>query len=410
MPRSDRRRACTGVLAALTVLLAGCGTISGRAEPQLDVGAYDTRPLAVPPDNDNGYSRLVESARLSDVVINPGSLQTGLTDFSTAPVPTPNLTVGILADSVRPALLADGMLAGFSFGGLDHPDAQGEPQIGVSTALRITILRMRDATAARAAAADIDTDDFAVNPDNRSIGIPNYPDAHAHWRPQVPTMAATVAHGAFVVTLFIAHPTPDSTAMADLAAATFAAQLGRLDAFVPTPADTLTSLPLDRDGILQRTLPVAPRKWPYPSAYQQAIGKVAGWGGYRRSTGLVYGEPVADGWLNPPGEGDSIPVERLAIVDWDDLIRLPDAVSATKALRKLRARLVGAGYDAVSPPPGVPDAGCYRNAAVTTDAQRELGYVCWVMDGRYVANVHGADETAVHQKAAAQYALLVNSE
>ncbi|GAB2514645.1 hypothetical protein GCM10027167_16500 [Nocardia heshunensis] len=404
-----------GALTCVAALVAGCGTISGRAEPHapalgaLDVGAYDTHPLSVPADDDTGYSRLVESARLSDVVVNPGTLQSGLTDFSFALVPSPNQTVGILADAVRPALTADGLLAGFSFGGLDRPDVQGDPQIGVSTALRITMLRMRDAAAARAAAAEIDSDDFAVNADNRSLPVPNHPDAHAHWRPGVPTMAATVAHGDFVVTLFIAHPTPDSQAMSDLAAAALTAQLGHLDIFVPTPAATLTALSLDRDGMLARTLPSASRKWPYPSAVQDAVGKVAGWGGFRRSSGLVYGPPIADAWLNQAGEGESIPVERLAIVDRDDMIRLPDSGAATKALHKLLARLAAAQFESVSAPPGVPDAGCFRNPAQIPEAQRELRYTCYVLDGRYVANVHGADETTVHQKAAAQYALLVNS-
>ncbi|MTE13278.1 DUF7373 family lipoprotein [Nocardia aurantiaca] len=402
-------------LVSVAVLVSAC-TIAGAprvATPELrtlDLGGYSGSPLTAPPDAGETYGRLMESVRMAEAVVSPRAVDPALSRISAIPVPSPTEAVGILADATRSTLTAHGMLAGFSIGGTDDPtgmpkiDATGIPESGPIRSVRITVLRMRDNMAAIDAAREIDAFDFAVNRDNVTVRFPDYFATYGHWRPSVPTMAATLAHGPYVVSLFITNQTTDRAAMRALATATFDAELPRLDAFTPTTPEALSALPLDPGGMLARLLPAEPGQWPYPRLFQDEYQLIAGWGGPRRATGVVYGPIVADLRINRPGDTARIPVEAVAIADSAQLLRFPDAVAARQALRRLSEP--GATRSLAAPPDGVPDAVCLRGFGVNSQAG-DHDYTCLVLDGRYLALVSGPTEQAVHRMAAAQYAVLV---
>ncbi|MFJ9365534.1 hypothetical protein ACIRRA_14095 [Nocardia sp. NPDC101769] len=395
-------------MVSVAVLVSACA-IAGAPRPMtpelgsLDLGGYSGRPLSAPRDAGEAYGRLQESVRMADAVVAPRTFDPALSRTSAIPVPTPADAVGILADATRETLAAHGMLAGFSIGGTD--DASGIPRIGTSRSVRITVLRMRDNMTAIDAAEQIDSRDFAVNRDNVVVPFTEYFATHGHWRTYEPTLAATLAHGPYVVTLYVTNPTTDRAALQALAEKAFDAELPRLDAFVPTPVEALAALPLDPDGMLSRLLPAAPGQWPYPELFQDEHGLIAGWGGYRRATGIAYGPVAADPWINRPGDAVRIPVEGIAVTDHARLLRFPDAVAARHALTRLSEPTANGA--AVRAPDGVPDAVCLRDPDPDPRVP-DRQYSCLVLDGRYLALVSGATEEKVHRMAVAQYALLVS--
>ncbi|MVU76155.1 hypothetical protein GPX89_02740 [Nocardia sp. ET3-3] len=407
MRRSDptvrRAHAARVPVFSIALLVSAC-TIAGvprPAPPQLgglDLGGYSGRPLAAASDTGETYSALLESARMSDAVVSPRAIDPALRTISAVPVPTPAAAVGILADVNADTLARYGMLAGFSIGGTD---AESEPPvIGASRSVRLTVLRVRDNTAAIDAARQIDAADFAVNRDNVEVPFPEYFATYGHWRPYVPTMAATLAHGPFVVTLFVTAATTDHDALRSLVTAAFDAELPRLDAFTPTPADQVPALPLDPTGLLSRVLPSDPGKWPYPELFVNDGGRIAGWGGKRSATGVVYGPVEAAVALDL---AESTP-EAMAVGDSGRLLRFSDAVAAHRAL----SRFTAVNRSEASPPSGVPDADCQQDR-VEESQGGQRAVVCEVQYGRYLAFVYGPDQSAAHRRAAAQYAVLVDA-
>ncbi|MFE3102433.1 DUF7373 family lipoprotein [Nocardia tengchongensis] len=404
-PMNRRRHAGRIPLVSIAVLVSACAVagVPRAATPELralDLGGYSGRPLAVPRDTGETYARLLESVRMADAVISPRAVDPTLTRLSAIPVPSPTDAVGILAEATRPTLTAHGMLAGFSIGGTD--DSSGRPKEGAATGLRITVLRMRDPMAAIDTAREIDASDAAVNRDNVTVPFPEYIATHGHWRPYVPTMAVTLAHGPYVVSLYIFNPTSDSAAMKALATRAFDAELPRLDSFTATEPEALPALTLDPDGMLSRLLPAQPGRWPYPTLFQDEYGLIAGWGGARRATGVVYGPVVADLLINRPG-APGLPIQAVAVTDSARLLRFPDAGAARQALHRLAEPTATRTVE--SAPEGVPDAVCLRDS----EAAAPNEYTCLVLDGRYLASVSGPTEPAVHHMAAAQYAVLVTA-
>ncbi|MFE3190506.1 hypothetical protein ACFXHA_15935 [Nocardia sp. NPDC059240] len=400
--RLHRTRPGQASCLAVAVLASACA-IAGTPRPTqpdlggLDLTGYGGQALSAPADTT--YGGLLESARMSEAMVSPGAIDPALRTVAAAPVPAPAAAVGILADATVGDLARYGMLAGFSIGGTDADS--GPPQPGTSRSVRLTVLRMHDETAAIDAARRIDADDAAVNRDNVDIPFPEYFATYGHWRPYVASMAATLAHGPFVVTLYITAASTDRTALRAMATATFDAELPRLDAFAPTPAEALSALPLDPAGMLSRILPADPGKWPYPEVFVHDDSRIAGWGGQRDATGVVYGPVEAAAWS---GFADAAP-ETMAVAGSTHLLRFSDAVAARKAL--LRRKAATQSQFAASPP-GIPDALCLADRAVEANGDAQA-VTCLVLHGRYLAVVYGPDETTAHRKASAQYALLVRA-
>ncbi|MGW4247888.1 DUF7373 family lipoprotein [Nocardia sp. NPDC004722] len=401
--RLRRTRSGQASCLAVAVLASACA-IAGtpHATPPdllgLDLTGYGDRPLSAPADT--AYGGLLESARMSEAVVSPSAIDPALRTVAAAPVPAPASAVGILADATVGDLARYGMLAGFSIGGTDTDS--GPPQPGASRAVRLTVLRMRDETAAIDAARRIDADDAAVNRDNVDVPFPEYFATYGHWRPYVASMAATLAHGPFVVTLYLTAATTDRAALRAMATTAFDTELPRLDAFAATPAESLPTLPLDPAGMLGRTLPADPGKWPYPQVFVHDDSRIAGWGGQRDATGVVYGPVEAAAWS---GFTDAAP-EAMAVAGSTHLLRFSDAVAARKALRQRRAATLP--QFAAAPPPGLPDALCLADRVAVSNGDAQA-VVCLVLHGRYLAVVYGPEETTAHRKASAQYALLVRA-
>ncbi|MGW5383640.1 DUF7373 family lipoprotein [Nocardia sp. NPDC003963] len=315
MRRSDHRPVAVLVALLAIVALSGCSVFGDRNPAAgLDTGTFGTDPLTAPADTGERYGHIIESARLAEAVVLPSSVDADLLDKPPSLLPKPQHTRGTLAAVAQPILEQQGMLAGFSAFGVGRCRQQC-PAPDSAKSLRITLLSMRDAGAAEAAAQQIEAADFAVNRDNARVTIPDHPAALSHWRPTVPTLGVVVARRSFVITLFVTHPTTDLDALKKSAATALAAQLDLVDHFQPTEADALATLAFDRDDLLGRMVPTERGRWPYPAVTGFGLSAAeAGDGLLFEGSGIVYGTRGAQHWLGPIS-GPTPDVELMAIVD-----------------------------------------------------------------------------------------------
>lgn len=393
----------TGLIWGLPRTVPGTPTTADIALSTLDFGDLDAEPLPEPRNDKDRYSRIIESVRMAEAVVDPREIDPILIPDLPAPLPKPTDTTGILAEVAKPILTKYGMLAGYSILGDGTCRSGGCSTIKRPWSVQATVLRLPDETAARAAASEIEAADFAVNPANVAVRLPEYPAAQGHWRPTVPTLGTILAHGPFIVTLFVSYATPDLGELTRLASKTLAAELPKLDAFAPTPVSELPNLRFDTDGMLRRMVPSTRGTWPYPYITKIQGDYVAGAGLSLEASGVVYGPTGTMHWLAGAAENAGITdadIESVAQIDRRWLIRTRNAITA----RRLAAEesVVTADQSPMAAP-RVPDAKCLRREAIVPV------YYCVVQVDRYVAVVTAIDEKSAHQIAAAQYALLVRN-
>ncbi|MFG1798349.1 hypothetical protein [Nocardia sp. NPDC049149] len=408
--RTRALRAVVVLAAALTVL-SGC-VRSGEPAPHrldlatLDVGAHSVDPLLPPRTSTDKYGRVLESVRMGEAVLDPAEVDPALTKGDanrTTPLPTPLKAAGILAEPVRAVLESHRMLAGFAVGGSDVDFGNQRPAIGTARLLTVVLLRFPDELAAQLTARQMNATDAAVSPDNVPVRIAEYPAAFLHWRPTVPTMAATIAHGPFVVNVLVGHTAPDQAVLTGLVRKAFDVQLPRLRAFQATAPDRFDDLPLDREGMLSRLLPYGAGHWSYPTVFTSDVDQNAGWSSTIRVSGIVFG-PRATRLLKHHGFKE--PIELVAMNGHNLLERFPDAVRARRVFtEEMRAQNPAT---AIATPAGVPDVYCENG--ITTQPENPFQVRCHVLYGRYTAAVVGLNPKDAHQRIAAQYALLVHGE
>ncbi|MGW4772248.1 DUF7373 family lipoprotein [Nocardia sp. NPDC004278] len=416
MRRCDRVRKVRAALASTVAVLAlatGC-TAHGQPMPQrpdlgsLDIGGYSLEPLREPAVDNERFGRVMESMRLGEVMADPSEADSTLTfplsGFTAVPLPTSAKAGAYLAAPVRPVLEKWGMLAGFAVGRIDK-EVELTPVVGTARLLTVLVLRFPDPTAAQRAAEEIDSVDASVSPENVSVTIPEYPAAHGHWRPNVPTIAVSLAHESFVVTLLGGHTAADLNALTMLARKAFDAQLPRLRGFALTPREQLAALPLDRDGMVARMVPKAPGRWPFPAVAFGTEQENAGWNSAPQASGVVYGTHAT---LLYRGVGKPNPPELMAFNGLEGLMRFPDVAAARKSFAKAQDGVDKNGRRSIPGPTGVPDVACAKDPGELT--ARPFVYSCTVLYGRYVAVLFGRDLRDFQQRVAAQYGLLVNSE
>jgi hypothetical protein len=103
-------------------------------------------------------------------------------------------------------------------------------------------------------------------------------------------------------------------------------------------------------------------------------------------------------------------IDRCAVTEEGSLLRAKDEAAAKTYLPKIAESLRSEYIDHdVAPPDGLPNARCFeeKQAIWADNANGRFG--CLVSYGRYIGEVFSNEETDVRQRAAAQYAILVNS-
>lgn len=408
-PRSVSRRAPVPLALLLAVILGfatGC-TIPGSAVPaypdpaSMDSGAYSVEPLREPPGAEK-YGRVVESARLAEVMVDPAEIEATLAftvnAYGVLPLPTAAKAGALLGESAGAVLRREGMLAGCAVAGTDA--AGGSPAVGAARVVSVAVLRLPDADAAQRAARDMNAADRVAG--SVPVFIPGHAAAQAHWRPGVPTLSATVARDAYVISVLAGHTAADLTALSAVAQKAMTLQISRLTAFAPTPADRIASLPLDREGMIRRLVPGAPDRWPYPAVVVAPTVPTAVWDARIIASGVVYGSRAAA--LLQGVRSARRPIEAIALNTSNVLTRYSNAADARGAFGDaVRAAALNETAVTVPGPEGMPDVLCLddpTNAAIR--------YTCRLLVGRYVAVVNNRELATLRQRVVAQYGLLVS--
>ncbi|MFC3964601.1 DUF7373 family lipoprotein [Nocardia jiangsuensis] len=389
-------------LSTMTVagLLAGCSIpgapVAGEPDVRkLEVGKYevDRHSYDVSPA---GHGAVLEGIRMADAVVPSIDIDPSLSHGRTSSVlTTVDDTIGLLADVSRPVLENRKFLTGYVAAGADRADPKGETlPVSDATAVTTVVLRFPDQGAAAAAAKELEDADINVAPENQKLSSTKFSDAYLHWRPGVPSVGAFLAHGEFVISLYVQRPKADSADLVSWVDKALTAEVPVLDSFRPTPTAEFDDLPVDPEGMLARVV-VESRADRTPDPQRFAVY------GPGRMLQAADDQAARQQLIQETG------LDSSAVVDNTLLHRLRD----TDAARTFMTGLIdsaGAEYDPIGAPNDVPGAKCLRlNAA--GDRETEYAFSCFVTYKRYVAVVSSDLEPDVRQKVAAQYALLANS-
>ncbi|WP_158675651.1 DUF7373 family lipoprotein [Nocardia stercoris] len=394
------RAASVAVILATALSATSCGThTAGTARPAepdvrtLDVGQYSTDPLDLRSTYYPTYldAKELAVARLADQVLTGEEIDPKLKFGLGSKAVTEGYDT-----SVDPAALDDnGLMFGFASAATDRESDRygGTPHDGLGATL--LVMQFPTADNAATAAAQIDERGFAGAAGSQHLQLADYPAAHSYWNPDTPTLHSTVAHGQYVVSLVVQQPTADPAALTRMAATAYAAQLPKLDALAPLTPEQILRLPFDPDRMLLRTL--NPDGFTIPSFTDRISGEPAG---------LLHQSRDRDYWQHLLArEG----VDRFALTSLQTraiLLRSRDSASADR----LAEEIVHHGYPGdTAPPPGVPTAKCGEKKPDDDDYHTKR-FRCTVSYRQYVAWLDSDQLQDVHQQAAAQYALLANSQ
>ncbi|MGV9663593.1 DUF7373 family lipoprotein [Nocardia niigatensis] len=436
MKRLDARRGCGRtvlgavsfvVAAAVTApALAGCASeVSGTAAAaevdvrQLPVGNYPTDPLDVRMtyrhSSGEGYAMAI--ARLADNMVIGADVDPSFShNLLSKSLTSASSSYAMLADPVRTVLEASNMVYGYSTASSTKPLGKSggfslsgnfQPFGGAdvdptASSFNLTVIQFPDQQSAQTAGRDMEAADFNVAPDqNVHVTLTGNPAAIAHWRPGVPSLAAVLTDGPYVVDLFVQQPTADFDGLRGLADKILAAQLPMLDRAPALSAKDIYRLDYDPDDMLRRTL--HPSSLINPNPDTEITHTARGYLHY------VDDQTTWKPLLDNNG------VDRVSEADKGSLLfRARDPKSAAA---------VWAAITALTPTPAeapakVPDVACADNRdAAANNSNKDYHswntadkYICTVRYDRYVARVASNQLIDAQQKAAAQYALLANSQ
>ena len=377
-------------------------TASGVDLSSLDVGKYSTQSRNLPAITTEEEGRFLAAFRLAESVLIPYDFDQDLTDTLGVAAPDPKIAATLISGNstpvVQPVLEQYGMTTSYTmFGGTPRPAAPGT----ITKSLRVMVTAYPNQDAATKAAAAMDDADFAQNPNNQRQAIPGYPEAHAHYDPADSSMAATMARGYFAISInygeggvykrigYFDELAQNVQHVLDL-------QMPLLLGVEPIFDIVVTQQRPDPDGMLRRA---------FVAGAQPAISANYGTVGPRAVVTCESSTLLKAGLFTDAG------VDRCSRTPDGQLYRTRDDNAAAGLLSKLIDinRETRIDHD-VAPPAGLlNETRCYEQKESFWKGHPNFRFVCLVTFGRYVAFVSSGDENDVRQRAAAQYAILVNS-
>ncbi|NKX90513.1 DUF7373 family lipoprotein [Nocardia coubleae] len=412
---------------ALTVLaVSACGqTVSGAPGAaeidvrKLDVGKYPTAPL------DDYYSpaysvrrgNSLAATRLSDHVVIGNDIDPKLRyGTSIQEVNEPDDVTQSMAAPSKAVAERNKMQFGFVSGSSDFRPVAFEQVPPTATLVTVTVLQFPSMDAAATAAREFEAVDFDVNPaENQRVPIGKFPAAHAHWRPGTPTIGSTIAHGHYTVSAFVSTSSPDLALLTSLVEKTYAAQLPKLDALPPLSPEQVLRSELDPEGMKRRVL--NPIKLGVPSVGGLATNTLQGFLHFQTdreeakrfySVGNIEYVTMGQAYsantysYNSEGIAQSFGTGASLLLDGAMVFRSRDEESAKALWGALAAE-----PDPAMAPPGVPDSKCAEEPKPYSTTKY---FLCIVRYRNYVGHVWSTQIQDSQQRAAAQYAVLANSQ
>ncbi|ORA93035.1 hypothetical protein BST27_29180 [Mycobacterium intermedium] len=366
---------------------------------KLDVGNYNTKPRPLPGPTTTEQGKFLEAYRLAEGVVNPYDVDPVLDHVYGSATPDPATAATTIAGTgtplTQPVLEKYGMISAYIVQGVSKR-IQDFAREKFGDVLLVMVTSFPNDDAAAKAAAEMDAVDFAVNSENRPAQIPGYAKAKAHYRPGSPSIGATMPSGRMVVSVIVRSDENDNVAfLTQRVKRTLDLQTPLLDKVIPSVAIGVTTLPLDPDRMLSRLF--VPAEQPQVSSTFGSMGPHA--------AGFCADSPV-----RKEGLFEQADVDRCAFSTEGQLLRARDEASAKALLPKL-IEAVRAEYidHDVAPPEALSDARCVEQKAEIVADNANARFVCFVSFGRYIGSVWSNEEKDAQQRAAAQYAILVNS-
>ncbi len=398
-------------IASLTLTSSGCGSTApgtptaGEMDVRtLAVGKYPTIPVDFLDEYSPNYNdgKTLAALRLADTLILGTDIDPKLKYGHWDAIERPPLANSV-SKQVQPVLEANNMLYGFGTASSDNTgytifalapgdEALADIQRGLKpTYFGLTVFQFPNADAAAKAASDIENADFDVDQAaNQRVSIEKYPDAHSHWRPGIPTMLTTVARGSYVIHLLTGSAEPELPQLTVLAEKILDAQLPKLDELSPLSPMEILMLSNDPDQILRRAL--NPEQLNLPDSDHYATLGMQGFFHTRRDQAerrAMYEKVGAD---------------RFGIVWGTQVIRTRDAEGAESLTSTV---LDGPNTTPADPPPNLPISKCVENKETSLTLKR---FSCAVAYRQYVEIVQSHQLGDAHQRAAATYAVMANSQ
>jgi hypothetical protein len=404
-------------VAVSAVLVAGCGGTGGKpaassSSPSpsvewsiLDTGSYSKLPRKLGQVASEEEGRMAEAQRMSEAVADPSTLDPSLVvEADRGPLISPSDVARVIALSqnpvVEPVLKKYGMIcAHFAIArNVKISSDPGARAVDVKTIL-IMLVRFPDEAAAGNAAVEMDAVDFAVSPQNVPVPITKYPQAHGHWRPSHPSMASTLAHGPFVISVEAQNPTLNLQTLTGMVEKTFDAEFALLDRFQPTPVNQIGTLPKDPDKLLGRLVDLTPGTEPSLSPRFGSMGA-------NGASSLQNEREMKDRVYEKAGV-DRVAYWAVEKQGFAEIIRARDRDAASTLMDQEISASEKLDHP-IDGPQGLPDAKCFERKKDAYKEEPSGRFACYLRYDRYEAYVTSADEADVRQRTAAQYALLVN--
>ncbi|MFE6862768.1 hypothetical protein [Nocardia sp. NPDC057668] len=408
---------------ALTAALAACSSeTGGTAIPGeidirlLSVGKYGTDPLEYRDtyEHNAAYGRSLALGRLADSVVIGADVDPKFTNsFEPRAITQPALTQFLLVSAAKSILEANGMILGFMAASSTHPPTDGRTWDGSdifspfgigktnrpeATSFSIMVLQFPDEQRAKTAAEQVEQADFDIAADqNARVTIDGYPNAKAHWRPGVASMAATMASGQYFINVYAQQPNPDAAELQKLLQRIFTAQLALLNQSPPLSARDSLHQDYDPQSMLRRTLNES--GYAIPDAESHITRLPRGW--------LHYAADQRT-WKTLLDDNGVDRISTAAAL----LLRARDSEAAVTLWAAINEQLP----KTVDPPANTRDVVCKENP----QPERSNGvhpawydngrFYCNIRYDRYVARVASSQLADAQQRAAAQYALLAKSQ
>ncbi|MFE3618306.1 hypothetical protein ACFXOT_39570 [Streptomyces anulatus] len=321
-----------------------------------------------------------------------------------------------MAEPNREVAERNKMQFGFISGSSDTEPVAFQKAPPTATLVTVTVLQFPSSDAAGTAAREFEEVDFDINPEeNKRVSIGKYPAAHAHWRPGTPTIGSTIAHGNYTVSVFVSTASADLPLLTSLVEKTYTAQFPRLDKLPPLSPEQVMRTDLDPEDMKRRVL--NPNKLGVPSLGGLATNTMQGFLHLqtdREAAKQLYSagnvEYVTMGQAysaktysyNTKGIAQGFGTGSSQLLDGAIVYRSKDEDSAKALWSGLAAK-----PDPALTPTGVPDSKCADEPKPGSNAKY---YLCVVRYRNYVGTVWSTQPQDSQQRAAAQYAVLANSQ
>lgn len=385
---------------ALAVTLGACGgsEVEGKAATakpdlsDLDVGNYQAEPVELGNAKNDKQARVRESQRLADYVALPFEIDPAFVEHD----PGRGFTSNVVLDNDAMADLvindtfdevAEDIVAGW-INSWTTTVPGNEP----ARDLHIAVMMFPDARTAEEVASTLEHDDFTYNKQNEPAALPKYPGTKSHWRPGISSIGSWTSHEQFVVFVKYVDETsaphlPNLTAQVERV---LDYQLPLLEKFEPTPAGDLDRIALDPDKLLGRTLPADPDTTTNPTP----SGSYKGRGAFHALT-FSNMDFIEENGVEAIAVGESI------------VFRTREVEGAQRLWNSWKPSTdedrPGRTAEA---PKGVEGAvECYT---YTGETGADIASYCVLQTGRYVSYVGSPQIQDLHQRVAAQYAMLVS--